>query len=356
MKFLKILSLIAALFMTACSTKATNPNVEVVAPEVYQAKLAEDSTAYLLDVRKPDEFVAGHLAGAHLLNWLDTETFKEGAKSLDKSKTIYVYCRSGRRSNEAANYLAEQGYRVIDMDGGILAWEKAKLPVSTDNGSAKNVVNKFIGTYTDVKDGSTLEIGESKNADASVKISLFRLTDIDDGIGRVSDGTLDFSATDASGNPIEGKIILDNDTARLTFTKSTWEYLPSGTSFGFVRNAVVNYEAANPIGGRTYTGSGNGGGLATNVTIRFQDSGSDTGSCECISDFYQAFAKPVIVKGTYSINQYGIVTVKCQPDGFDSPIVWRFDIKNDGEELSFNKSAPTEEGSIGTDWLRLKAE
>lgn len=241
--------------MTACSAKATNPNVEVVPPEVFQSKLAEDTTAYLLDVRKPDEFAAGHVAGAHLHNWLDPETFKEDAKDLDKEKTIYVYCRSGRRSNEAANYLAEQGYRVVDMDGGILAWEKAGLPVTTDNGSAKSVVDKFVGTYTDVNDGSTLEIGESKNAEASVKISLFRLTDIDDGIGRVSDGTLDFSATDAAGNQIEGKITLDNDTARLTFTKSTWEYSPSGTSFTFLRNAVVNYEAANPIDGRTYTGS-----------------------------------------------------------------------------------------------------
>lgn len=133
MKFLKIFSLIATLFMTACGAKATNPNVEVVSPEMFQIKLAEDSAAYLLDVRKPDEFAAGHLAGAHLLNWLDPKTFKRDSKNLDKSKTIYVYCRSGRRSNAAANYLAEQGYKVVDMDGGILAWEKAGLPVTNED-------------------------------------------------------------------------------------------------------------------------------------------------------------------------------------------------------------------------------
>lgn len=133
MKFMKIFSLIATLFMTACSAKATNPNVEVVSPQEFQTKLAEDSSAYLLDVRKPDEFAAGHLAGAHLLNWLDPVTFKEDAANLDKEKRIYIYCRSGRRSNAAANFLAEQGYKVVDMDGGILAWEKAGLPVTTDN-------------------------------------------------------------------------------------------------------------------------------------------------------------------------------------------------------------------------------
>lgn len=118
--------------MTACSTKATNPNLEVVSPELFQAKLTDDSSAYLLDVRKPDEFAAGHLSGAHLLNWLEPDSFKNGAKDLDKSKTIYVYCRSGRRSNEAANYLAGQGYKVVDMDGGILAWAKSGLPVTTE--------------------------------------------------------------------------------------------------------------------------------------------------------------------------------------------------------------------------------
>ena len=119
--------------MTACSAKGANPNVEVVSPEEFQTKLADDSAAYLLDVRKPDEFAAGHLAGAHLLNWLDPETFKKDAMNLDKKKTLYVYCRSGRRSNAAANFLAEQGYRVVDMAGGILAWENAGLPVTTED-------------------------------------------------------------------------------------------------------------------------------------------------------------------------------------------------------------------------------
>ncbi len=168
MKLLKILSLIATLFMTACGTKATNKNVEVVSPGEFQSKLGEDPTAYLLDVRKPDEFASGHLVRAHILNWLDSETFKEDAKDLDKRKTIYVYCRSGRRSNEAANYLAEQGYKVVDMAGGILAWEKAGLPVTKGNIFEKHNAVKLTGRYTDINDGSTLEIGDSTNAAAPI--------------------------------------------------------------------------------------------------------------------------------------------------------------------------------------------
>ncbi len=131
MKILKTLILMAALFMGACGTKAADPKVKVITPQEFRTKLANDSSAYLLDVRKPDEFTDGHLEGAHLLNWLDTDNFKHGAKSLDKTKTIYLYCRSGRRSNEAARYLTTQGYNVVDMEGGILAWGKNGYPITT---------------------------------------------------------------------------------------------------------------------------------------------------------------------------------------------------------------------------------
>lgn len=130
--------------MTACNAKASNPDVEVVSPEKFQSMENGDPKGYLLDVRQPDEYAAGHLKGAHLLNWLDQDSFRKGADNIDKSKTIYVYCRSGRRSNEAAGYLAGQGYKVIDMDGGILAWEKDGLPIVTDDSATKQIESQGI--------------------------------------------------------------------------------------------------------------------------------------------------------------------------------------------------------------------
>lgn len=102
---------------------------EIVAPKEFYAKIYSDPTAYILDVRTPEEYTQGHLQGAHLLDWLDNITFKQGAKKLDKSKTIYVYCRSGARSAEAAQYLASLGYNAVDMEGGILRWISDGLPV-----------------------------------------------------------------------------------------------------------------------------------------------------------------------------------------------------------------------------------
>lgn len=90
--------------------------------------LDNDPNAYLVDARKPDEYAAYHLKGAHLINWLDTDTFKQSFEDFDKSKTIYIYCRSGRRSNEAAVWLAGNGYRVVDLKGGILEWNAEGMP------------------------------------------------------------------------------------------------------------------------------------------------------------------------------------------------------------------------------------
>ncbi|MCM1293745.1 MAG: MBL fold metallo-hydrolase [Bacteroides sp.] len=132
MNLLKIFTFLAILIMIGCSANASTGAVEVVSPAEFHTQLSKDANAYLLDVRRPEEYEAGHINGAHLLNWLATDNFKKEAENLDKSKTIYVYCRSGRRSYEAAEYLSEHGYKVVDLDGGILAWEQCGLPVVKD--------------------------------------------------------------------------------------------------------------------------------------------------------------------------------------------------------------------------------
>lgn len=210
----------------------------------------------------------------------------------------------------------------------------------------------FIGEYTDHNDGSTLTIAKNTNAGPSVKINLFRLTEIDDGIGRIAGDTLTFAATDAAGNPIKGKITLDGDTATVIFTESTWGYLPNGTTYHFTPDTPAMIKERTAFVGKTYSGGGNGGGLAIDLTIKFKEDSI----CECTSNFYQAFPKPVTVEGMYFVNN-GIVEVICRPEGFeDNPIDWYFSIKDNGNELSFNSSDTKEEGSIGKDWLVLNLQ
>lgn len=73
----------------------------------------------LIDVREPDEYVAGHVPGAKLI---PLATVPVRTSELDKTKTQYVICKSGGRSAQAAQFLIEQGFAAINIAGGTMAW------------------------------------------------------------------------------------------------------------------------------------------------------------------------------------------------------------------------------------------
>ncbi len=208
----------------------------------------------------------------------------------------------------------------------------------------------YIGEYTDTIDGSTLIIDKNTDSSLNIRIGLFRLTDIDNGIGIVKNDTLTFCATDAAGNPVKGFITLNGDAATLVFTESTWVYLPNGTTYQFNRDPLSVLKVRTYLAGKTYSGGGNGGGLAIDLTIDFHTEGV----CECTSDFYQAFKSPITITGCYSVNHNGIVEVICRPDGFEKPIEWYFNVTEDYSQLFFNGSGPDDEGSMVNDWMTLK--
>lgn len=118
-----LISGLAALF--GCAPQQTqNTTDTILDPAEYVKALEADSAACLIDVRRADEYAAGHLPGAILLDVTDSVGFSQGMEKLDKEKNIYIYCRSGRRSRKAAQRLTEKGFNVTDMKGGYTAWEK----------------------------------------------------------------------------------------------------------------------------------------------------------------------------------------------------------------------------------------
>nr|MCR5626275.1 rhodanese-like domain-containing protein [Lachnospiraceae bacterium] len=75
----------------------------------------------ILDVRRPGEFAEGHIPGA--INVANEDIGQEEIAELpDKKQTIYVYCRSGRRSKEASAKLVANGYENIVECGGFNSW------------------------------------------------------------------------------------------------------------------------------------------------------------------------------------------------------------------------------------------
>ncbi|WP_159636838.1 thioredoxin domain-containing protein [Sphingobacterium composti Ten et al. 2007 non Yoo et al. 2007] len=101
-------------------------------------KIIDKSKVQVLDVRTAEEFSKGHLKNSININWNDRDNFEKATNTnLDKNNPVYVYCLSGGRSSKAAQYLVEQGYEVFEIDGGMMKWEAANLPiVSLNNKSA----------------------------------------------------------------------------------------------------------------------------------------------------------------------------------------------------------------------------
>ncbi len=81
----------------------------------------EQPGAIVLDVRTQEEFDTGHIANALLLPYDEIDAKAENLLS-DKTRTILVYCRSGRRSAIAAGALAKLGYQDVRDFGGINSW------------------------------------------------------------------------------------------------------------------------------------------------------------------------------------------------------------------------------------------
>lgn len=75
----------------------------------------------MLDVRTPGEFSAGSLTGALNID-MTSAAFASQLEKLDKTKTYFLFCRSGARSGAACQLMAEQGFKVYNLAGGIGAW------------------------------------------------------------------------------------------------------------------------------------------------------------------------------------------------------------------------------------------
>lgn len=87
--------------------------------------LIADPAMQLLDVRTQEEFGEGHIAGSVLVDVNDSTFVDEALSLLDAQRPVAVYCRSGRRSARAASLLAERGFKVTNLNGGVMAWQDA---------------------------------------------------------------------------------------------------------------------------------------------------------------------------------------------------------------------------------------
>jgi rhodanese-related sulfurtransferase len=122
-----ITCLLAVLGLTSACGQGNYENVDVDG----FATLIADSSVVVLDVRTAAEFAEGHIQGAILIDQGQSDFIEKAKAALPTDKTIAVYCRSGRRSANAAGRLSDIGYKCVNLKGGIIAWKEANMPVVT---------------------------------------------------------------------------------------------------------------------------------------------------------------------------------------------------------------------------------
>jgi len=131
MKFRSLSLLLIAFVMLSCNGQ-TSKNVENIPAEAFAKKINETPNAQILDVRTPEEYASEHIDNAVNVNWL-ADDFVANTGKFDKSKPVFVYCKSGARSAKAAAKLEELGFKKIyQLEGGILKWNAAGLSKPDD--------------------------------------------------------------------------------------------------------------------------------------------------------------------------------------------------------------------------------
>jgi rhodanese-related sulfurtransferase len=95
------------------------------------AALLHGGAIQLIDVRQPEEYEAGRIAGARLI---ELSKLSAQAQSIDPDRPVVFYCRSGSRSAMATHAFIRAGFEAHNMTGGLLDWQAGGLPLEPADG------------------------------------------------------------------------------------------------------------------------------------------------------------------------------------------------------------------------------
>ncbi len=126
-------SLVIGVALTSGCVRDETATIENVTPQEAFTLIQNNQNNpdfVIIDVRTLEEFVEEHIENATNIDFY-SEAFRDMLNNLDKNKTYLIYCRSGGRSGNALNIMAELDFtEVYNMSGGIIAWDAEGLPTA----------------------------------------------------------------------------------------------------------------------------------------------------------------------------------------------------------------------------------
>lgn len=116
--------LVLLLFPLLVFTQEIDSFYELVSYDIYKNKISTKD-ALVFDVRTTEEFNLGHIKGSINIDFYDEKLFVDFFEKVNKTKPIYIYCRSGNRSKKSSQILKKIGFvKVYDLLGGYKNWIK----------------------------------------------------------------------------------------------------------------------------------------------------------------------------------------------------------------------------------------
>ncbi len=125
----KIIILVLLIAMYACNSGDSKVTGGVLTPKDFASQLKANPEIVLIDVRSSEEMLTGYIAGTQHIDY-NSPGFKNSLDSLDRTKTYFVYCASGKRSGKALEMMNEMGFKnVAALKGGLRLWNAKGLPM-----------------------------------------------------------------------------------------------------------------------------------------------------------------------------------------------------------------------------------
>lgn len=111
-------------FFLSCVYSPNNTDKMINLSETEWVKLHDESEeSVIIDVRTDDEFSTGYIEGAVNIDFYMGNKFISEIDKLDKSKSYFIYCKSGARSGQTCELMKQKGFKkVYNLEGGILGW------------------------------------------------------------------------------------------------------------------------------------------------------------------------------------------------------------------------------------------
>lgn len=126
---MKIFYILLFFFFSSSGNAQSRP----VTPDEFEKGIIPGTTQ-ILDVRTAGEYQSGHIKNALQADWTRSKEFSERLEYIDKNRPVFIYCLTGGRSHEAAQWLMKKGFQhVVELEGGINAWKRQGKPVEAVN-------------------------------------------------------------------------------------------------------------------------------------------------------------------------------------------------------------------------------